>query len=389
MRLAYIVENYGVKSETFVTDLINGLANSGIEVSVLVDKILGNRKYPTKDYPIIETGFCTRYQKPIFWMGLATKTLGNQHLTMSLRKTIARHSLIRQLEKFKPDVAYIDHGNNAVLAYESLNELDIPFVVHFHGRDATRLMALASYRREIGKVFDYSQKVIVASNHIKRRLALMACPISKISVIRLGIDISKLPLRSQRTVKTSHPSVIHVGRLVEKKDPVALLYAFRLVLNRISEAKLTMIGSGALLNRIRNAIKDLQLADSVRLLGALPRDEVLNELCRHWVYAQHCVTASTGDQEGFSVSMLEAAACGLPVVSTIHNGIPENVIDNQTGFLVQEHDYESMAERMIRLLEDPDLCEKMGMAGRCRVEEHFLLETRIKKINKVLRDICR
>ena len=104
----------------------------------------------------------------------------------------------------------------------------------------------------------------------------------------------------------------------------------------------------------------------------------------NWIYAQHCVTSNQGDQEGFSVSMLEAAFFGLPVVSTLHNGIPENVLNNKTGLLVNEYDFEEMARKIIELLDNKLFLEKIGNEGRSRVIKNFDIRNRIKSINSLL-----
>ena len=105
---------------------------------------------------------------------------------------------------------------------------------------------------------------------------------------------------------------------------------------------------------------------------------------KHWIYAQHSVTAISGDKEGYAISPAEAAAHELPVVSTIHNGIPEHVIDGETGFLVPEFDYESMAERIIQLIQNPMLAKKMGRAGRNNILALNNPQKRIDKIYNLL-----
>ena len=99
---------------------------------------------------------------------------------------------------------------------------------------------------------------------------------------------------------------------------------------------------------------------------------------------QHSVTATTGDQEGFPVSLAEAAAHGLPIVSTIHSGITENVINGETGYLVQEYDYETMAEKIICLINDPALAQKLGMNGRKHILELCKPGLRTEKIKTLL-----
>jgi glycosyltransferase involved in cell wall biosynthesis len=159
------------------------------------------------------------------------------------------------------------------------------------------------------------------------------------------------------------PSIAFLGRLTPKKHPVALIEAFRLVNDEIPSATLTLIGDGPERERVEQRIERHGLGDCVTMHGALPHEEALSIVRTHWVYAQHSVTTLDGDQEGFGISLAEAALLQLPVVSTLHDGIPEQVVDSETGFLVREHDYETMAERLVELLDAPDCVEKMGVAG--------------------------
>ena len=102
------------------------------------------------------------------------------------------------------------------------------------------------------------------------------------------------------------------------------------------------------------------------------------------VFVQHSVTAANGDKEGTPNTILEAAASGLPVVSTRHAGIKEAVVDGRTGFLVDEHDVASMALRMQQLIDEPQLAIQMGMAGRKHIEDNYDLNRQAAKLFKVL-----
>jgi glycosyltransferase involved in cell wall biosynthesis len=101
-------------------------------------------------------------------------------------------------------------------------------------------------------------------------------------------------------------------------------------------------------------------------------------------FVQHSLVASDGNSEGMPCSILEACASGLPVVSTRHAGIPEVVIEGDTGFLVAERDVESMARHMERLVVDPGLASKLGRAGRQRIEEHFSMDSSIARLWNVI-----
>jgi glycosyltransferase involved in cell wall biosynthesis len=83
------------------------------------------------------------------------------------------------------------------------------------------------------------------------------------------------------------------------------------------------------------------------------------------------MVADDGDREGTPNSVMEAAAAGLPVIATRHGGITDVVVEGMTGFLVDEGDYEAMAERMCELLEDPEKCRKMGTSAREMAKSQF------------------
>jgi glycosyltransferase involved in cell wall biosynthesis len=125
------------------------------------------------------------------------------------------------------------------------------------------------------------------------------------------------------------------------------------------------------------------------MTGALPRQEALSIVRKHWVYAQHSVTTRSGDQEGFGISLSEAAMLELPVVSTLHDGIPEQVQDGKTGYLVREHDYEAMAERLEILLKAPKNVQEMGKKAKKKIHLSVSDKKRAEVIKNKLVEICR
>ena len=116
---------------------------------------------------------------------------------------------------------------------------------------------------------------------------------------------------------------------------------------------------------------DLHLNDSVVFHGSLAPAKVHELLAASDVFLQHSLNYHTRWEEGFGVSITEASATGLPVVVTRCGGIPDQVTDGENGFLVEQNDCEAMAERMVRLARTPELRERLGRAGRKRVEQEF------------------
>ena len=99
---------------------------------------------------------------------------------------------------------------------------------------------------------------------------------------------------------------------------------------------------------------------------------------------QHSITANNGDMEGTPLAVLEASAAGIPVISTNHAGIPDVVIDEKTGFLVNEHDVDGMAQKMMLLLNDVEKAKIMGNEGKVLIKAHFSLDNYIETLNKII-----
>ena len=114
--------------------------------------------------------------------------------------------------------------------------------------------------------------------------------------------------------------------------------------------------------------------EQVALLGALPQRQIVERMRLARGFVQHSLVAPDGDSEGNPVAVMEAQLCGLPVVATRHAGIPEVVLEEETGLLVDEGDVDGMAVAMRRLVLEPSLAGQFGMAGQRRVERCFTVQ---------------
>ncbi|MEO1298490.1 MAG: glycosyltransferase [Cyanobacteria bacterium J06636_16] len=167
---------------------------------------------------------------------------------------------------------------------------------------------------------------------------------------------------------------ISIGRLTEKKGHQYLIAAFKKVLDSGLEARLIIVGEGDLKPQLLEQIYDLDLRDSVELLGRKTQLEIKLLLQSVHVFVLASVTASNGDTEGQGLVLQEAQAVGLPVIATNHNGFPDSLQDNHTGFLVPERDSDALAQKMCLLGFDPNLRHKMGQAGADFARENFSSE---------------
>jgi colanic acid/amylovoran biosynthesis glycosyltransferase len=131
---------------------------------------------------------------------------------------------------------------------------------------------------------------------------------------------------------------------------------------------------------LQQLTQQLGLGQNVVLHGARDSLFVQERMAAAHLFILPSVTAADGDQEGTPVSLMEAQASGLPVLSTRHSGIPEVVLDGVSGFLLPERDVEGLAQKLVYLIEHPEVCRAMGARGRQHVESQF----DIRKLNEEL-----
>ncbi|WP_255434093.1 glycosyltransferase [Carboxylicivirga sp. M1479] len=388
LNLAFFSHSNISPSETFIYDLVEGLS---LCTDVSVNYVSGKREVLHTNLKINKytTGYSDKYQVTalrLHKLGQIKGAKGDEWQMRFIQRVALRQLKNTMLPNF--DVAYVEYATSGVLVMDYLQLQQIPFVVHVHGYDITTCLNDKAYVKELKRLFALAQGFIAASHYMKRRLILLGCDENKIKVIRLGVSSKGIVPLNWDTRKLQNPSIVYLGRFTEKKHPMALLYAFRIVKNKIPNATLTMIGGGPLEKEVKQLITQLSLEESVALKGVLSREFSFPILNKHWIYAQHSVTSVNGDTEGFAISLAEAALHELPVVSTYHNGIPENVIDGKTGLLVKEYDYEAMAEKIILLIENPDIAEKMGKAGRNHILQLCEPKKRIKEIKELLYQVA-
>jgi len=176
--------------------------------------------------------------------------------------------------------------------------------------------------------------------------------------------------------------VLYVGRLVPEKGVDYLIKAFSKVLQENSQAILVIVGEGPLKNELNNLVDKLRIKDHVIFLKAVSYNKI------HEIHAISDITVlpsipTKNWMEQFGYVLIEAMACGKPIVASRCGAIPEIVIDNETGFLVEPGNINELAEKISLLVSDEKLREKMGYKGRIRVEEKFSYEVIIPKIKKL------
>ncbi|PIG90645.1 glycosyltransferase [Gloeocapsopsis sp. IPPAS B-1203] len=294
----------------------------------------------------------------------------------------------------KVDLIHAHFGPDGVYAMAIAEKLKIPFLVTFHGYDIT-ISRQNLWRK--GKFLYYqlilheeelkrkSAAFIAVSRFIHSKLLEKEYPSEKIIQHYIGVDTVKFSPGE----KAAERYILCVARHTQKKGIDTLLRAFAQIANKHSDVSLVQVGTGALTSELHTLTKALGLEHRVRFLGAQPHETVLDLMRGAEVFALASQTAENGDCEGLPIVINEASACGIPVISTQHSGIPEAILDGATGFLVAERDYTALAEKLDIILSDPSLGKKMGQQGRELVCENFDLRKQTLKLEAIYDSLAR
>jgi len=221
MKVAYFT-TFPVKvSESFFSFLIQGLEDKLPRDSFI--HIVGSRRGVKLARNTFFSGFVLTNPLLRLLYEVQERLLHENNWSLQIMQNYASKKLAKIKDFESTDVAHIEYGNTAVRVYKFLVSRNIPFVVHFHGKDASAAFSSRIYAKEIKKVFDEAAFIITASHHVRRLLTLRGCNPDKIKVVRLGIDTEKMQPLSWEIRKLGPPSIVFLGRLTEKKNPIALL----------------------------------------------------------------------------------------------------------------------------------------------------------------------
>lgn len=246
----------------------------------------------------------------------------------------------------------------------------VPLVVSFHGYD------VSAWPREksnlvYDKLFRAADVVTANSRYTAGRLEALGCSPHKIHLLHMGLNLATFTFRERTRPADGRVTVLSVGRLVEKKGFEYGIRAVARVRERHPGVHYGIVGDGPLRDHLQAVAEDLGVREAVTFYGAGSGELVRRKMQEAHVFLVPSVTASDGDTEGQGLVLQEAQACGIPVLATNHNGLPEGMLHERSGFLVPERSVEALAERLAFMIERPRMWPEWGRAGRKYIEEYY------------------
>jgi colanic acid/amylovoran biosynthesis glycosyltransferase len=399
MRVALFLTNFPNLSETFLLNQITGLMDLGVDTDIFasaspsqsqvhpqVEKYnLANKAYYSdtvapvserlmKGVSILGRNF---YKNPLAYTE-AIKSL-------SLRDIFYIYNFITNRSKNSYDLIHAHYGSNGLIA-AILKEASVfkgKLLTSFHGYDMSLLIAKKG-KDVYKKLFEHGDLFLPVSDFWKEKLIDMGCDRDRIIVHRMGIDLDQYRFK-ERKWDTGGLKLITVARLDEKKGCEYSIKAVKKLIraNPGLEIEYMIIGEGPLRTSLQNLIQDAGMKDKIKILGAMNQEEVRAYLEIAHIFILSSSTSIDGDMEGIPVVLMEAQACGIPVVSTLHSGIPEVVLDGKSGFLVPERDVDALSSKLEYLIQHPELWPEMGRCGRKFVEEKYDIKMLNSKLVRI------
>ncbi|WP_198675376.1 glycosyltransferase [Pleomorphovibrio marinus] len=383
MRIAFVLETFPKLSETFILHQVTGLIDLGYEVDIFPSKgPLEAKIHPkVKSYGLAGRIFYPPSRPSRKWVmklkGIWLVLKNTKDIEVISRilaldadldyKVDLLYSLLPFLDK-KPYEIFHCHfgpfGRLAVLG-KVLGVTQAKLFLSFYGYDATRKGLDSTYYSNLIPWFD---GFITISRFLRSKLLDLGIPEDKLMVIPLGINLSEYPLAPSLK---SGKKLLTVARLVEKKGIYYGIMAFFKLISDYPDLEYHIAGDGVLFDKLNELIDELGLNGKVFLHGAMDHTEIKHLYAVSDIFLLPSITASDGNSEGQGLVLQEAQIMGLPVVASLHNGIPEGMMDGKTGFLVPERDTSALAQNIGKLLNDETLRKKMGENGRKFVISNF------------------
>jgi glycosyltransferase involved in cell wall biosynthesis len=279
---------------------------------------------------------------------------------------------ISQIRRLKPDVLHVHWiiPQGLAITITNLFTRIPPYLLTSHGGDLFGLRGALLTHLKMRIIRDAAAISVVSSPMAQLAMNLGAKP-DQLHVIPMGVDFNHLFTPSNNTERLPN-EILFVGRLVEKKGMKYLFMAMPAILDRIPSAHLTVVGYGPEEPALRMLAEELKISGKIKFAGAVPQPDLPNYYRSASLFAAPFIEATSGDQEGLPVALMEAIACECPVVAG-NLDVMRDLFDSEerASMLVQANNTFLLAERIITALSQPAESLQGAMRLRERLMQHL------------------
>ncbi len=392
MRVLYIVSLFPCWSETFIVREIHELISRGVEVRILSLKTARENLiqsdaqslhseviYPAAFWANLRNVHRILWRKP--WKSLRSLAWiisGLSRKPGSVLKSIVvwwrSLGTLERIMAWRPQMIHAHWATYPSTSAMMLSDiLNVPYSFTAHAHDIFLEQHLL--KRKLN-----TADFVITISEFNRRFLMERIDTGirdKLHVVHCGIDLKAAPYKENGRDTSL---LLAVGRLDEIKGFATLVDACGILLKAGVNFRCEIIGEGPLRKSLRQLIDKKGLAAHVRLQGAQPQEEVRKHLYATSVFVLPSTVTRRGNMDGIPVALMEAMACGAPVVSTTVSGIPELVEDGVSGFLVEPNKPDVLAERITLLLSDPDRRAAFARNARNKIEKNFSVSVESEKL---------
>ena len=291
------------------------------------------------------------------------------------------------LTRRNAQLLHVYFGHTGVHLLPFMRNWSRPSLVSFHGMDIMLRNEEPGYNHRLRALLATLPLVLARSESLGSRLMELGCDASKIRINRTGVPMGGFPYLVHSPPADGAWCIIQASRFIEKKGLEITLKAFAEFRKKYPNSELILAGEGPLEGQLKDLAQTLGVGGSVHYPGFLNQKQLAAAYRSAHLFLHPSQTTTSGDQEGVPNSMLEAMASGLPVVATLHGGIPEAVHSGYDGLLVPERDTAALANALFEIAEDSVTYETFSRNAAQSVRENFEQGRSIARLEGFYREL--